>query len=406
MPNCLVCENKIEPFMSFGKMPIANGFLIPAQFDNEYFFELKVGFCAECYMVQLTEHVEQEKMFHENYAFFSSTSNWMSKHFKNVADMIMSKYLNSESPFVVEIGSNDGIMLKNIASSGVPHLGIEPSSNVAQVAKAKGINTISKFFNEKLAASIVQEYGHADVFYGANVMCHISYLHSIMTGIKKLLKPNGTLIFEDPYLGDIIDKTSYDQIYDEHVFYFSVSAIKKLVEQHDLEIVNVEKLSVHGGSMRYFIANKDTRKIENSVTEQLEIEKNIGIHLKSTYEKLSISIEKSKDELLWLLKSLKEEGKTVVGYGATSKSTTVINYCGISDELISYITDTTPIKQGKYSPGKHIPIRTHENFTANYPDYALLFAWNHSQEIFENERGFLKNGGKWIEYVPKVGLKE
>jgi len=204
MKACRVCNGAIAPFMSFGRMPIANGFLKPAQFDDEYFYELAVAFCPDCGMVQLVDEVEPERMFHEHYAFFSSTSTAMAAHFKELAGLITRDYLGAEDPFVVEIGSNDGITLQHIAGAGLRHLGIEPSRNVAQVAMDKGIQTVCEFFNAELARTILAEHGQADVFLGSNVMCHISDLPAVFAGVKILLKPNGVLIFEDPYLGDIV----------------------------------------------------------------------------------------------------------------------------------------------------------------------------------------------------------
>jgi methylation protein EvaC len=388
--------------MSFGKMPIANGFLTREQIPNEYFFDLQVGFCHSCTMVQLTEQVDREKMFHSEYAFFSSTSTRMAEHFREFAADVMKGYLASKDPFVVEIGSNDGIMLQNFAASGIRHLGIEPSANVAAVAKEKGINTICEFFDENLARRIVNEYGQADAFLGANVMCHLPYLHSVAAGIKILLKPDGVLMFEDPYMGDIVEKTSYDQIYDEHAFYFSVASITKLFEQHDLEVIDVIPQNVHGGSMRYVIAHKGARRPSPAVAAQRAKEDAIGLGEPATYDRLRHNIERSRDELMKLLRDLKDQGKRVVGYGATSKSTTVTNYCGITPDLVEFISDTTPIKQGKLSPGAHIPVRPYQEFVDNYPDSALLFAWNHGEEIIDKETRFQQAGGKWIVYVPEV----
>jgi methylation protein EvaC len=403
---CLICNTLIEPFMSFGRMPIANGFLSPAQFANEYFFELQVAFCPDCGMVQLAEQVEPEKMFHENYAFFSSTSARMATHFKQLADLLMEDYLKSPNPFVVEIGSNDGIMLQHFANAGLRHLGIEPSRNVAQEAINKGIQTVCRFFDESVAREILAEHGQADAFLGANVMCHIPHLHSVFAGIKILLKPNGLLIFEDPYLGDIVEKTSYDQIYDEHVFYFSVKSISHLAEQHGMEVVDVIPQDVHGGSMRYLVAHKGNRSVSEAVDRQRAKEEALGLHRPETYQQLRRNIEQSRDELTDLLHNLKLQNKRVVGYGATSKSTTVTNYCGITPELVEFISDTTPIKQGKFSPGAHIPVRPYEEFVTNYPDYALLFAWNHADEIMAKEQNFRRAGGKWLVYVPRVEVLE
>ena len=402
MKKCLICNESIEPFISFGQMPIANGFLSSGQFADEYFYELQAAFCSNCGMVQLVEQVEPEKMFHEEYAFFSSTSTRMAIHFKKWADFVMKNYLLSPEPFVVEIGSNDGIMLQHFANAGLRHLGIEPSRNVAQVAMDKGIQTVCKFFNEGVAREILSKHGQVDVFLGANVMCHISNLHSVFAGIKILLKPSGVLIFEDPYLGDIIEKASYDQIYDEHIFYFSLNSINHLVEHHGLEVTDVIPQTVHGGSMRYVVAHKETRSVSAAVTRLRAKEETLGLHRPEIYNRLRCNIEQSRDNLMRLLYDLKQQNKRVVGYGATSKSTTVTNYCGITEDLVEFISDTTPIKQGKFSPGAHIPVHSYQEFVTNYPDYALLFAWNHAEEIMDKEQNFRRAGGKWLVYVPRV----
>lgn len=402
MEKCLICQHQIEHFISFGKMPLANAFLEPGQYNDEYFFELKVGFCEDCGMVQLLDQPERERMFNEQYHFFSGTSTFMARHFKEFAAHVVDDYLDATDPFVVEIGSNDGIMLQNFAARGIRHLGIEPSTNVAQAAIDKGITTISRFFDESLAQSIVAKHGQADAFLAANVMCHIPYFHSIITGIKALLKPDGIIMFEDPYLGDVIEKTSYDQIYDEHVFLFSLKSVSYAFEQHGFDLVDVEPQETHGGSMRYVLARKGVRPVSSRVAEYLRQEKTLGLDRLETYHSFRKNCEQSRDALKALLISLKKEGKRVVGYGATSKSTTIINYCGITPDLVDFISDTTPIKQGKYSPGAHIPVRPYEEFVGRYPDYALLFAWNHSTEIMAKEEAFRAAGGLWIHYVPHV----
>jgi methylation protein EvaC len=402
MSACLICESSIEPFLSFGRMPIANGFLTREQFDDEYFFELKVAFCEHCRMMQLAELVERERMFHENYAFFSSTSTRMAAHFGEFAEWVRDKYLHDPDPFVVEMGSNDGIMLQHFAQAGIRHLGIEPSANVAEVARAAGIRTICRFFDEEVAQTIVAEDGPADAFLGANVMCHIPYIHSVFAGVKKLLKPRGILAFEDPYLGDIVEKTSYDQIYDEHAFYFCAGSVSYLAAKHGLELIDVLPQPVHGGSMRYVLSHTSAYPVADAVHVLRKKEEDLGLHRPETYEQLRQNIEGSRDELKRLLLDLKNRGKSVAGYAATSKSTTITNYCGLDRDLVHFISDTTPIKQGKFSPGTHIPIRPYQEFKAQYPDYALLFGWNHADEIMANEQAFKAAGGKWIVYVPKV----
>ena len=402
---CKICNESYYPFISFGKMPIANGFLDKSAFEDEYFFDMEAGVCPSCNMFQLVNQPEREKMFNENYAFFSKTSQGMTLHFKNFADGIRRKFLASSDPFVVEIGSNDGIMLQNFADAGIRHLGVEPSANVADVARESGINTVSEFFDENLAESILNEYGPADAIIAANVMCHIPYLHSIVEGMRVLLKKDGVVVFEDPYLGDVLENTSYDQIYDEHVFLFSLTSIKYLFEKHGMELFDVEPQGTHGGSMRYYISSKGTRTTSRRLLRQLEKERELGLDRPETYEEFRRNCERSRRDLMMLLEKTQAEGKRIAGYAATSKSTTIINYCGINSSHIEYICDTTPIKHGKFSPGAHIPVVPHERFSSDYPDYALLFAYNHEKEIMMKEKGFMAKGSKWIMYVPQIHIK-
>jgi methylation protein EvaC len=295
-------------------------------------------------------------------------------------------------------------MLKNFADRGIRHLGVEPSNNVAEAARKKGIECITEFFNEDLAEKIVKEKGQADAFLAANVMCHIPYLHSVVKGIATLLKPNGIVMFEDPYLGDVFQKTSYDQIYDEHTFLFSATSIQYLFGVHGLELIDVIHQETHGGSMRYVLSHKGARAVSDGVKDQLDLEKSFKLDQSASYLQFKQNCERSREELVALLKDLKSKGKRVSGYGATSKSTTILNYCGIGPDLIEYISDTTPIKQGKYTPGAHIPVKSYDEFKGNYPDYAVLFAWNHAKEIMVKEQDFLHSGGKWIVFVPKVEM--
>ncbi len=233
-------------------------------------------------------------------------------------------------------------------------------------------------------------------------MCHIPYIHSVLKGIKLILKPKGVLVFEEPYLGDIIEKTSYDQIYDEHAFYFSLSSISYLMGLHDLELIDAIPQPVHGGSMRYVISHKGAYKPSQALDVLKRKEILLGLDKTETFIRFKKNVENSKKKLMSLLRSIKKEKKQIVGYGATSKSTTVINYCNITPDLIEFICDTTPIKQNKFSPGKHIPVLPYEKFKSDYPGYSLLFAWNHKEEIMAKEIKYIQAGGRWIVYVPEV----
>jgi methylation protein EvaC len=327
----------------------------------------------------------------------------MQAHFEKFAKSVIEGVLVGRAdPFIVELGSNDGIMLQNFHARGMRHLGVEPSVNVAEVARGRGINTISDFFGRKLAGDIEAEHGRADAILAANVMCHIPDLPGVAEGVCRLLKPDGVFVFEDPYLGDMIAKTSYDQIYDEHVFIFSATSVKKAFGPHGLALVDVAPQKTHGGSMRYTLAPAGSRSATAAVGECLAREREQGLDRPETYTCFKRNCETSRAKLMETLNTMRREGRRVVGYGATSKSTTVTNYCGITPDHVEFISDTTPIKQGKLSPGAHIPVRPYDEFALAFPDYALLFAWNHTDEIREKEQAFVASGGRWIVYVPEV----
>ena len=404
MSNCLICDNEYTPFVDFGNMPIANAFSLKEELIDEYTFRMQVGFCSKCKMVQLVEQPDREKMFHDNYAFFSSTSSYMIDHFKLFANSVAELQDLNKNSFVVEIGSNDGILLQNFNNMNVPSLGIEPSKNVANVAINKGMNVLSEFFDQPLAERILSSYQQADAILSANVMCHIPYMHSIYKGVKVLLKDDGVFIFEDPYLGEIIEKTSFDQIYDEHVFLFSAISVNNLANMHGLELIDVEAQITHGGSMRYTLAHKGMKHISKNVADLIEKEMVLGLDDNKSYLGFTDSVNQIKRNLIELLTDLKSQGKKIVAYGATSKSTTVTNYFGITPNLVESIYDTTPIKQNKFSPGAHIPVLPYDQFHDSNPDYVLLFAWNHAAEIMKKEKDYMSNNKYWITYIPQVKI--
>lgn len=396
---CRICSNQIDIFMSFGKMPIANAFLKEGDFQDEYFFDLATAFCEKCLTVQLETQPDPKLMFHENYAFFSKTSKHMQLHFEKFAEWVNTNYLKNKDPFVVELGSNDGILLENFSKKGIEHLGVEPSANVAEVAKENGVNTEVAFFDSVVASNIVEKYRNADAILAANVMCHIPDLNEIGKASRILLKEDGVLIFEDPYLGDMVKKVSYDQIYDEHVFVFSALSVQNIFAASGFELIDLLPQETHGGSMRYVLCKRGVRKISESVINIIANEKKIGLDSKTTFDEFKINCELSKERIQAMLKELKKEGKKVVGYGATSKSTTILNYCKIGPDLIDFISDTTPIKQNKFTPGMHIPVKTYEEFIRYKPEIAILFAWNHKKEIEIKEKEFIEAGGKFISHL-------
>lgn len=385
-------------------MPIANGFLRREDFAAEYFYDLKAGLCGRCGLVQLLERVPPGKMFHDRYPFHTSGSTRMSAHFRELAQSVVQRHLRGADSFAVEIGSNDGTLLRTLALAGIRHLGVDPSANVVAQASEAGVRSLCRFFDEAAARDIVSTEGRADVVLAANCFCHIGDLNALAAGLRLLLKPEGLLIFEDPYLGDIIRQVAYDQFYDEHAHYFSVTAVGHWLSAQGLELIDVEPQEVHGGSMRYTAAFKGVRPPAPAIAARCRAESAAGLDRPATLVEFQRRIDRSRSELVGLLQRLRREGRRVVGYGATSKSTTVLNYCGISPDLLEFIVDTTPLKQGRFSPGTHIPVLAPTAFRMPYPDFALLLAWNHAAEIRDKETGFHCAGGKWIRYVPTVGI--
>lgn len=383
-------------------MPLANGFLTPDQFADEYFFNLSAAYCPRCTLVQLVEQPQRERMFNAHYPFFSATSARMTAHFGELARDTIRQVSHVADPFLVEIGSNDGTLLRHAVESGIRHLGIEPSASVASAAERIGVNTLCRFFDATLAREIVSHHGPAHAVIAANALSHIADLHSVIDGIKILLAQDGVCVIEDPYWGDVVNATAFDQIYDEHASYFSATAMSRLFAAHDLSVLDATPVNVHGGSMRYVIGHAASKAPGSRFTALLEHEAASGLHQPATFTAFRDRVANTGRALMALLRQCRTEGKRIVGYGATSKSTTTINYFGITPDLMEFISDTTPAKHGTFSPGAHIPVRPHAAFAAHYPDRALLFLWNHAAEVRANEAAFTRAGGRWISYVPDV----
>ena len=390
---CKITNKKLEPFMSFGKMPIANGFLSKENFKNEFFFDMEVGFNEDISLFQLNDHPKPEKMFNENYPFFTGSSEYMKKHFKRYSDYVK-KFLNTKSK-IIEIGSNDGTFLKNFVNQSDKFIGFEPSKNVADVAIKNGVPTINSFFNKNNAKNLKEYLGKTDLICASNVICHIPNLNDLIEAIDILLNKNGTFVFEEPYLGSMLDKVSYDQIYDEHIYMFSASSISKIFKKFGFELVNISQQITHGGSMRYII-KREKNEISHSVKKAIQYEKEKKIDKIDSCIEFKKNCEKSRENILGKINTLKDKGKSICGYAATSKSTTILNYCQINSDYIDFICDTTKEKIGKYSPGMHIPIKDMDYFRKNLTDCIYLFAWNHKDEILNKEKNFK---GEWFSHV-------
>ena len=395
---CKLTNKDLKPFMSFGKMPLANGFLDKNQFDKEYFFNMEIGFSEELSLFQLNDHPRPEKMFNDTYPFFTGSSEYMKLHFKKFSGWIKSNFLKSNSK-LIEIGSNDGTFLNNFKDSEIDYVGFEPSKNVALKAKKNNIKTINSFFNKKNIEILKDFKNNTDVICASNVICHIPDLKSLILALDELLSKKGLFIFEEPYMGSMFEKVSYDQIYDEHIFMFSINSVKKIFNLFNFELIDVLPQVTHGGSMRYVVSRMNAHDINKRVYDGLQNEKERNIDNIKSCLQFKKNCDLSKEKIVSKLKKFKKEGKKICGYAATSKSTTILNYCNIDENIISFICDTTREKIGKFSPGVHIPIVPVSYFHKNLPDIAYLFAWNHREEIFEKEKNFIQKGGKWVSHV-------
>ena len=391
-------SNVKKEFLDLGRHPIANAFLQKEEdFKDEFLFDLKVCWDKETKLVSIKEFVEPERIFNEDYPYNTSNSFPMIQHFKNTAKMLDMKFQPKK---VLEIGSNSGPFIENF--SKVNSLCVEPCDNFAEVTEGMGYKTHIDFWTTDLAEKIVEEDGYMDLIFAANCICHIHDLDDTFKAVKKVLKPNGVFVFEDPSLLRILERGSYDQIYDEHPHIFSVTALDNLLRRNGLQIFSVDNLSVHGGSNRIYACHFDGFTIGDSVKFNLNEESVFGISNFETYEIFADRVANSKKKLMSLFEDLKSDGKKIMSIGATAKSTTVFNYCGIDSNIIDVITDTTIDKQNTYSPGAHIPVVSPDKVNMTDYDYAYLGAWNFKDVIINKQRDFVENGGKFITHVPDI----
>ena len=403
--NCKITNKKLTPIMSFGQMPIANGFLDKDNFSKEFFFEMSIGFSDDLSLLQLMDHPKPEMMFNENYAYLASTSKFMKKHWNQLSKNIIKNLKLNKKSFVAEVGSNDGIFLENIAKKKINHLGIDASKNVCDIAKSKGVNSLNAFFNIKTAKKIISKYGKADVIVCTNTMHHIEDINSVVEGMSELIKDTGTIITEDPSLKEMLNKNAYDQIYAEHMYIWSLSSMNFLFGKYNMEIYHIENNNNHGGCSRYYISKKNVKKITPNVLSHIKLERKLGINKISTFIKFKNKINSLRKKLKSTLINLKKKNKIIVGYGAPAKSSTILNFCDIDNKLIDKIFDNSVTKIGKYTPGKSlIKIENSDDFKKTKSDYCVLFAWNHKKEILSKEKSYSNKNGKWIVPVPKLKI--
>ncbi len=396
---CKFSKSKLKPFMSLGKMPMANGFLSKKDFHKEFFYNLEVGFNKKNYLFQVNDHPRSPHIFNNNYPFYTNKSKYMTKHFKKYFLWAKKNFLNRSSK-IIEIGSNDGTFLKNYKNGGFQHLGFEPSSNVAIYSKKiNKVNVINDFFNLKNCKKLSKFKYSTDLICAANVISHIPNLRDMIKGIDLLLSQKGVFVFEEPYLGSMFNKISYDQIYDAHIFIFSLHSVRAIFNEINFDLVDALPQKTHGGSMRYVIARKNQRKINKRVFKLIETERRQRLNKISSCIQFKKDCFKSRKRFQKKIFSLKKKGKIIYGYAASAKSSTVLNFCQIDHRHIDYVVDSTKEKIGKYTPGTHIPIVSVKFFRKNYPDIVILNSWNHKKEIISKEKKYVRNGGKFISHV-------
>lgn len=401
---CRACSSsKLLLFLQLGPTPVPNGFLrAHHRHKAEKFYPLDVCFCKDCGLVQLA-HVVSPKVMFRNYVYIPSTSVTMRTHFASLARQAIKVAGAKKGDLSLDIGSNDGTLLKSFKSLGMKILGVDPAENLVKKANKEGVKTICALFTKEIVLQIKKKYGAAKIITATNVIAHVHDLHDFFEGIKILLSDRGLLIAEFPYLIDLVDKVEFDTIYQEHLSYFSITPFEKLLKKHGLYLTDVQRLPVHGGSVRVFVS-KQPEKSSSRVKKLLRLEKKKEILDPQTYLKFRRKVDRVRHELVQLLWKLRLENKKIVGYGASAKGNIILNYCRIGPETLDYIVDSISYKQGKFTPGMHIPIYPESKLLQDQPDYTLLLAWNFADEIINKQAEYRKKGGKFILAIPKLAI--
>ena len=413
LKSCRSCGYRnLTTVLSLGSTPLANALLTFEQLNEpENTYPLEVVFCPRCTLLQITETVAPEKLFRE-YFYLSSFSDTLLRHAEEIAvRMIRERGLNQHS-LVVEVASNDGYLLQYYKRAGVPVLGVEPARNIARIAETdRGIPTLSEFFDAAIASQLVATGQRADCIHANNVLAHVGDLNGVVRGFSELLKDDGVVVIEVPYVRDLIEHCEFDTIYHEHLCYFSLTALDHLCRRHGLAIQNVEQLKIHGGTLRIYAGRDDGTQEkqdqygkQSAVTRMLEEETRWGVKEAEFYCGFGARVERLRHELLALLSELKAQGKRIAAYGASAKGSTLLNYFGIGSDTLDFVVDRSTVKQGYYTPGTHLRIHAPEKLLEANPDYTLLLTWNFAEEILAQQAEYRRRGGKFIVPVPDVRI--
>lgn len=400
---CIICgSKKLTCYLSLGKSAPANSYLTKLQLkQKEFKAPLEVYFCRKCHLAQLL-HIVDRSYIYRQYDYFSSTSPMLVKHFEEYTNEVFRRFPAQSKQLVVDIGSNDGVLLKPFKKLGARVLGIDPAKNIAKIANNQGIETIADFFSSKKVPSLIKKYGKAGIVTSNNTLAHTDVLHDIFKGVKELLDDKGIFVFEVQYLLDLLTHNEFDNTYHEHICFHAITPLSYLLKMHSMEIIDIIHTDTHGGGIMVFATHSPSfLSASKTVGKFLENEEKLGLHKFSTYKKFAKKPPLVRKKLTKMLLDLKKNGKKIAGYGASAKCTTLLQYCNIGPDIIDYITDSAPSKQGKYTPGTHIPIVAPQTLKVKKVDYILITAWNYAQNIMEKENWFTKEGGKFIIPIPQ-----
>jgi len=407
--NCRFCNHELTfEFIDLVNAPPSNSYLSFEQLNEpEVYYPLRLFVCPECFLVQIDEYKKASQIFDDNYAYYSSVSRSWLEHSKNYTEKMINEFGINKDSFVIEIASNDGYLLQYFKEKQVNVLGIEPTASTAKIAQEKGIDTLVEFFGTSLANKLKKEGKQANLILGNNVLAHVPDLNDFVAGLKILLKPGGFITMEFPHIYQLIENNQFDTIYHEHFSYFSFITVLKIFDFHGLTLFNVEELSTHGGSLRIYAKHTEdnSKQIRESIFSLRKKEESLGLNSLEYYGGFREKAEKVKIEFLQFLITAKKQGKKVVAYGAAAKGNTVLNFCGVKNDLILFVVDIAPSKQGKYLPGSHIPIVNEMELKNSKPDYVIIFPWNIKNEIILQINYIKEWGAKFVILIPKLIVK-